>query len=46
MLLQTFNYFNDALQFTTEEEDQFSVPFVDTKLFRKSDNTIVATVNV
>ncbi|KAJ8980862.1 hypothetical protein NQ317_008921 [Molorchus minor] len=43
-LLQMFNNYDTYLQFTIENEDeQHSVPFLDTKLIRKKDNTIITS---
>ncbi|KAJ8976939.1 hypothetical protein NQ317_012224 [Molorchus minor] len=43
-LLQVFNNYDTYLQFTIENEDeQHSVPFLDTKLIRKEDNTIITS---
>ncbi|KAJ8969267.1 hypothetical protein NQ317_012907, partial [Molorchus minor] len=41
-LLQVFNSYHPRLQFTIEEEDDnHSVPFLDTKVIRKDDNKLI-----
>jgi hypothetical protein len=40
-LLQVFNNYNKDIQFTIELENDFSVPFLDTKLIRTPQNTII-----
>lgn len=43
-LLVVFNSYNQRLKFTIEEEDQNrSVPFLDTKLIRRMDNTVITS---
>jgi hypothetical protein len=38
---EVFNSFNNHLQFTVEQETNFSVPFLDTKLIRTPENKII-----
>ncbi|KAJ8977068.1 hypothetical protein NQ317_017230 [Molorchus minor] len=43
-LMLVFNNYDPTLQFTIEEEDcNNSVPFLDTRLIRRNDNTIITT---
>ncbi|KAJ8964186.1 hypothetical protein NQ317_013600 [Molorchus minor] len=43
-LLQVFNSYHPRLQFTIEEEDDnHSVPFLDTKVIRKDDNKLITS---
>lgn len=41
VMLQTFNNHNNFLSFTIEVENNNSVPFLDTKLIRREDGTII-----
>ncbi|KAJ8959261.1 hypothetical protein NQ317_019682 [Molorchus minor] len=42
-LLQVFNSYHPRLQFTIEEDDNHSVPFLDTKVIRKDDNKLITS---
>lgn len=43
-ILQVFNDYDDLIKFTIEEEDSdCSVPFLDTKIIRRKDNTIITS---
>lgn len=40
-VLETFNNFDEHLEFTAEEEDENSVPFLDTRVIRRQDNRLM-----
>lgn len=40
-ILEVFNGYNNFIQFTVEEETNNSVPFLDTRLIRRGDNTLI-----
>lgn len=40
-ILNTFNSFDEHLKFTAEEENERSVPFLDTKVIRRQDNVLI-----